>query len=164
MAKPKKLLQLLEPQLQEGEKMKYFVSGLYESSVFGNSGVRNGILVATTEKVILFGKGITGSDFESIFYDKISSIEKGKKFLAGSFIKIIGSSQEIKITHVKDEKNVIDMINLINSFRSNKNSIDNTISSSDLKDRLKTLKEMFQEGLIDQAEYEDKKDELLSEI
>ena len=137
MAKAKKLLQLLKPQLQEGEEMKYFVSGLY-----GDRN-RNGILVATTYKVILFGKGITGSDFESIFYDKISSIEKGKKFLVGSYINIIGSGQDIKISHIQDEKNVTEIVNLINSFRSNKPSVDNTISSSDIKDRLKTLKEMI---------------------
>lgn len=64
--------------LNQGEKIISAVFGAYETKIMGNSTVRNGVFLATDQRLVFFGKKMFGYDMEVFPFANISSFEQGK--------------------------------------------------------------------------------------
>lgn len=81
MANYKKNLELLKNHLDRDEEIVASVFGAYETKVLGNDSVRNGVMAATSKRLVFYAKKLGGHDFESFPYSNISSIESGKAMM-----------------------------------------------------------------------------------
>ena len=86
---PKTELKALPDILQDGEHVKYIVRGLYKN--------RNGVLVATTERIIFFDKGrIWGIQVEEFQYEDVTSVEYSTGIMSGEItIYVAGNTAKI---------------------------------------------------------------------
>ena len=63
MAKIDKLLKQAKEHLDEGEQPLQTVLGAYETKIMGGDSVRNGIFIATDQRLLFYAKKLTGYDF-----------------------------------------------------------------------------------------------------
>jgi len=141
--------------LWEDELPEKIIQGMY------NNG--NGILVATNKRLVFIDKGLMSLKVEDFPYDKISSIQYSTGMLMGGIeIYASGNKAEIKnITkdHVKPfAEYVRARITGAIAHASSPATQDDPVK------KLKQIKEMLDAGLIDRAEYNSKKIELLSRM
>ena len=90
MAKIDRLLERAKEHFDEGEQPLQTVLGAYETKVMGSDSVRNGIFIATDQRLLFYAKKLTGFDLEAFPYANISSMEMGKN-LMGHYISFFAS-------------------------------------------------------------------------
>ncbi|RIM76635.1 hypothetical protein BU121_09835, partial [Staphylococcus xylosus] len=82
MAKKDKNLEIVKTTiLNENEEIQYSIFGAYETKSLGANTVKNGVLVATNQRIIFYAKRFTGYDLENFDYSKISTFELSKKLM-----------------------------------------------------------------------------------
>ena len=112
MAKADKLLEQAKEHFGAGESALAIVSGAYETKIGKHDTVRNGVLIATNQRLIFYAKKLTGFDLEALPYERISSLEMGKK-LGGRWIKFFASGNTVSMKWIQD-----DLTAFINTVRS----------------------------------------------
>lgn len=159
MASIKSLSEEIKKYIEKNEKILQIVFGRYTGKTFGKEVIREGIFVATNNRVIFYGKKFGGYDMEVFPYSTISSIEISKGFFTAYTITIYASGNKVMmkyITHGDAEKFVVEVREKIGKKDSAPND--------DVYIQLEKLALLKQKKIITANEYEQKKTELLKRI
>ena len=83
--------------------------GAYETKILGQDSARNGILMATDERLVFYAKKLGGYDLEMFPYANISSIEMSKGMVMGHKISFFASGNKVsmKWIHEGDIKGLV---------------------------------------------------------
>lgn len=65
----------MQGHLNAGEQLEAAISGMYLSKIFGNKAARKGNLIATSQRLVFYAKGITGYELDSHPYPEINNLE-----------------------------------------------------------------------------------------
>lgn len=148
--------------LEDDEEIIDYLYGTYESKRFGQDSLRNGVLIATDNRIIFYGKKMMGYDLETIDYHRISSIDYNKGPLSGN-LKIYTSGNDIEFS-TSMEHNARDLMRLIKEKQNAPKEETTTIVNSPGKspaEEIKEYKELLDMEIITQKEFDAKKKELL---
>lgn len=159
MAKIDKLVEEAKNHLEPGEESLFSVMGAYESKIMGKDTVRNGVFVASQNRIIFYGKKTFGYDLEVFPYSNISSIEMGKG-LMGHKISFFSSGNKVTMKWI----NLGDLNGFVKHVKENigKKEVSTTERSSSVADELKKFADLKEAGIITQEEFDVKKKELLN--
>lgn len=102
MARADKLIEQAKEHFGAGESPLAAVSGVYETKVGKRDTLRNGVLIATNQRLLFYAKKLTGFDLEAFPYQGISSLEMGKK-LGGRWIKFFASGNTVSMKWIQDD-------------------------------------------------------------
>lgn len=143
--------------LKEGENIVYVLSGTYETKSLGTDTVKNGVLIATEDRIVFYAKRFTGYDSESFKYSNISSIDTGKKML-GATITFYASGNEVSMKWIQEP----DYQKFVEYVEDRIGKKESAPKADDSLDQLKKLKELLDMDAITQEEYDLKKQQLLN--
>ena len=164
MAKIAKLLKQAEEHFDDGECALQTVLGAYETKIMGSDSARNGIFIATDQRLLFYAKKLTGYDFEAFPYTNISSMEMGKN-LMGHYINFFasGNSAKMKWISAGDVRAFVDTVKAqMASAKSTKAS--SSEQPTDLVEQLERLGKLHAAGVLTDAEFASKKADILSRI
>ena len=150
----KRQLKALSLMLHDNEEILYLTS---TSRAFGP--VLPIIILCTNYRVLIMQKGLAyGNDIKQIALDKINTIDYHLSALYGTFQIIDGAGKETKIKDVPKKE----VVKLVKTIQEAINNYDNssTLSNNGIND-LKQLKELADQGIITQEEFEAKKKQIL---
>ena len=160
MANYKVHLESVKEHLNPNESIKYSIFGAYECKIFGGDSIRDGILVALENRVVVFSIKLTGYDLESFPFDKISSIEMSKEFL-GKKITLFASGNKVCVKHI--QKGDIDVfIEYVRDHIGKQNNI--PVIQESIPDQIKKLSELRDQKILTEEEFTAKKTDLLSRM
>lgn len=146
-----------------GESVSIMKPGSGTEQKTGTSGhIRT---AATDKRIVVKVPQILGNDEISIPYESISTIDlKTGMIQTKMSVQTDSSSYEIGIgSHDKAECR--EFVSFIRNKVKNNNSANNhTQNNTDSLDKIKQLKEMVDDGIISQEEFEQKKQELLGDL
>lgn len=167
MAKIEKLLEQARAHLGPDESVLCAVMGTYEGSL-GNSKVsRSGVLIATSQRLVFFGKKLTGYDLESFPYDKVSSLEQGKNMM-GASIKFFASGNEVQLKWIAANQPLDQLVKIVHDHagRGTAAAAAATMPSAPagLLEQVEQLARLHAAGVLTEAEFSAKKAELLARL
>ena len=164
MAKIDKLLKQAKEHLDEGEQPLQTVLGAYETKIMGGDSVRNGIFIATDQRLLFYAKKLTGYDFESLPYANISSMEMGKN-LMGHYISFFASGNSCKMKWIKvgDVRAFVDTVKA-QTAAAKASAAPLSEQPTDLVDQLARLGKLHAAGVLTDAEFSAKKAEILARL
>ena len=169
MGKIDKFLDRIKDQLGTEEEIVHSVLGQYDVKKLGQHSMTACILVATDLRMALYAKRVTGYNFESIAYEKISSVEFGKKAM-GFYTTIHTSGNDIHVKWIPKATSA-ELESLVNYIREKSSkagvSGDSTITSNtagqkDIVELLKGLAELKENGVLTDEEFDAQKQQLLN--
>ena len=150
----KRQLKALSLTLHDNEKILYLTS---TSRALGP--VLPIIILCTNYRVLIMQKGLAyGNDIKQIALDKINTIDYHLSALYGTFQIIDGAGKETRIKDVP-KKEVVKLVKTIQEAMNNYNN-SNIQTNNGIND-LKQLKELADQGIITQEEFEAKKKQIL---
>ena len=150
----KRQLKALSLTLHDNEKILYLTS---TSRALGP--VLPIIILCTNYRVLIMQKGLAyGNDIKQIALDKINTIDYHLSALYGTFQIIDGAGKETRIKDVP-KKEVVKLVKTIQEAMNNYNN-SNIQTNNGIND-LKQLKELADQGIITQEEFEIKKKQIL---
>lgn len=141
--------------LEKNEIIQYLVSGMWDSKTY--------VIVATNLRLIFLDRGmIYGTTKHEIPYEKISSISYKKGMIMAEMYVYHGSHKVTIKNIIKSyvDKMVDTIREQINVESSNSNNTNNNTLS--IPDEILKYKELLDEGIISNSEFESKKKELLN--
>lgn len=157
LSKLNKLTKKAQEHMEPGETVIASVIGAYSTKVLGSNTVRNGVLIATDQRVLFYAKKFGGFELESFPYPNISSFEMSKGF-SGHKIKMFASGNEVEVKWI----NHGDLDLLMKEVRSRlKSSNSAPVPALDPTDELRKYAALRDEGVINDEEFEAKKKQLL---
>lgn len=142
--------------LREDETVVFSLSGVYETKSLGADTIRNGVLIATENRIVFYAKRFTGYDSESFKYSNISSIETGKKVL-GATVTFFASGNQVNMKWIA-EPDYQKFVEYVDDRIGKKESV---TQADDNLTQLKKLKELLDMEAITQEEFDIKKSQLL---
>ncbi|MFD1885566.1 PH domain-containing protein [Paenibacillus wenxiniae] len=157
MAKIDKLIALAREHLQPGEEVLAGVFGAYETKTLGQATIKNGVLIATPDRIFFYGKRTFGYDSESFPFSNISSVETGKG-LMGKTVTFFASGNKVSMKYI-NEGDYDQFIQIAQSKIGKKSS--NAESVNDPIEQLKRLAELKESGIITEDEFAAKKKQVL---
>lgn len=164
MAVSERVLRRAGKHLEEGEQVLGAVLGAYETTRLGMDAVRNGVLLATDRRVVMFGKRRGGFELESFPYEHISSFEQGRT-LMGSTIRMFASGNTVEVKYVNDRRAMAELVSAVKSRMGRGGAPPPPAAGSpDLLDGIRKLGELRDAGLLTEEEFQAQKAELLSRI
>lgn len=140
------------------------VLGAYETKRLGTNTVRNGILVATDQRVVFYAKKFGGYDLESFPYSNISSFEQSKGMM-GHKIKMFASGNEVEVKWINQGDIDLLMREVKTRLQSNTPSVSvatETAAPPDPTEELRKYAALRDDGIITDEEFQEKKRQLLS--
>lgn len=164
MANFKKLLKHAEEHFDNGECALQSVFGTYEAKIMGNDSIRNGIFIATNQRLLFYAKKLTGYEFEAFPYANISSMEMGKNFM-GYHISFFasGNSTKMKWISAGDVRAFVDTVKAqIEAVKSSR--VSSHEQSTDPLDHLERLGKLHAAGVLTDEEFSAKKAEILASL
>jgi hypothetical protein len=156
MAKIDKLVEEGKKHLEPGEDVKFSVMGAYESKIMGKDTVRNGVFLATNNRIVFFGKRTFGYDLEVFPYSNISSIEMGKGMM-GHKVSFFSSGNKVSMKWI----NAGDVSGFMEHVKSNLGKKSESGSAASAAEELKKFAELRDAGVITEEEFDAKKKQLL---
>ena len=146
---------------EDDEELLDYIFGMYDSKLLKNDTKTNGVLIATNKRVIFYGKKmITGFDFVTIDYSKISSVEYNQGMIFGE-LKIHTSGNVIKIETTM-HNGARELIKLIkNKINTPTQTLTSIAQEKSIPEQLKELKELVDMDILTQDEFDAKKKQLL---
>lgn len=162
MAKKEKLLKLAQEHLDVGEEVVHSVMGVYETEFLKSDMTHNGIFIATNQRLVFYGKRLTGYDLEFYPYNTISSIETGKKML-GYYLSFFASGNKVNMKWIQDSE----FSNFVSYVRGKIGKKESTPTTNqiqqpvDAAEELRKFKSLLDEGIITEEEFNAKKKQLL---
>ena len=174
MASIRKLTDLAGKHLEPGETILSVVKGTYDAAMFGKrrNTYGDGILMATDEKVVLYGKKWTGYELKIVPYASISSVEMDKG-LSGYRVTVVNFGNEPLTMKWINSDNLWgidygDANQFVEDVKAKimEHSQQNTQSESgvDVADQIRKFAELKSEGIITDEEFESKKQALLAKL
>jgi hypothetical protein len=162
-------LEALKSHLDQGEDVLVSCYGAYDTKSLGSKTVKNGVLVATSKRVIQFGKRLSGFNLETFPLEKITAIEVSKGFMGKRIvIKMSGNESEMKWISQGDPDRLVALVREKMSSTSAPLQIGSPATTSqggsDIPDQIKKLSELRDSGILSEAEFTAKKQELLSRM
>ncbi|MDP4177569.1 MAG: SHOCT domain-containing protein [Bacillota bacterium] len=126
---------------------------------------KSGVFVITTKRVFHYQKILFQVKYEQISVADINSVE----FIKGMIFSVLRISANTKIMELDigavDGKLALNIANKVVNDRGSVNQSNVTINNSQgIKDKIKDLKELLDDGLIDEKTFNDKKEELLKNL
>lgn len=156
-----------ENHLKPTEKIIAFAEGyIGEMMGKGKDAQHNGSLIITETLVIFYRKGLFGEVLETIPLKSITSIERKSSILSKT-IRLHASHDDLTFKSQSMDKNIqqeiIDAIELGRSSTSTDSPVV-TISNTEESpiEKIKKLGELKEAGILTEAEFENKKTELLA--
>ena len=140
------------------------VFGAYATKIMWGDSLRNGIFIATDQRLLFYAKKLTGYDLEAFPYTNISSMEMGKS-LMGHYINFFasGNSAKMKWISAGDVRAFVDTVKAqMTSAKSTKAS--SSEQPTDPVEQLERLGKLHAAGVLTDAEFASKKAEILSHI
>lgn len=163
MAVSERVLRRAGEHLEEGEQVLGAVLGAYETTRLGMDAVRNGVLLATDRRVVMFGKRRGGFELESFPYEHISSFEQGRT-LMGSTIRMFASGNTVEVKYVNDRRAMAELVGVVKSRMGRSSHSASATGQPDLLDAIRKLGELRDAGLLTEDEFQTKKSELLARL
>lgn len=164
MASKQKLTSKAQEHLGEGENILAAIKGHYETTAFGRPTVNpNSVLLATDKRLVLYvWRGLLGGhDMETFPYDKISSMESGKK-LFGRYLAFSSGVSRFSMRWIRDDEFPV-FIETVKG-RMEKNPTLERPASTDIPGQIKKLSDLKDAGVLTNEEFEKKKAELLAKM
>jgi len=150
--------------LEPGEQVLGAVLGAYETTRLGMNAVRNGVLLATDRRVVMFGKRRGGFELESFPYEHISSFEQGRT-LMGSTIRMFASGNTVEVKYVNDRRAMAELVSVVKSRMGGTGaSVPPAPGQPDLLEAIRKLGELRDAGLLTEDEFQAKKAQLLARL
>ncbi|WP_217913263.1 PH domain-containing protein [Miltoncostaea marina] len=151
-------LRALPEILGDREQVLNLAGGEYDGNM--------GLLVVTDRRVIFFDKGLMRSRQEDFPYERISSVQTETKLMYGR-LTIFASGNKAIISKVDPKARVGEIGDYIRARISGgpatpASAPDQAATSP--HDRLRKLKDLHEEGLLTDAEYEQKRSAALAEL
>ncbi|MCI2230440.1 PH domain-containing protein [Polaribacter sp. MSW13] len=164
MANYKKSLILVKEHLDNGETIHSSIYGTYEIKLMGKDSIRNGIFIATENRIVFYAKKLFGYDLESFPFKNISSIEKSKG-LMGHSISFFASGNNAKMKWI-NSGDINSFAEYVNSKIGKSEPVKNVINQSEkgIPELIQQLSELKEKGILSEEEFKTKKAELLSKI
>lgn len=160
--------------MEPGEQILASVLGTYETKIMGSDSVRNGVLIATDRRVVFYAKKMTGYDLEGYPYASISSIDEGKNMM-GHKVTFYASGNKVEVKWIKDAEKLARFMNTakahVHARTTTAVQAPPTIGmpppgsdQPDVMAQLRSLGELRDSGVLTEAEFADKKAELLKRL
>lgn len=164
MSKLNKLTKKAQEHMEPGETVIASVLGAYETKRLGQKGVRNGILVATDQRVLFYAKKFAGYDLESFPYSNISSFEQSKGMM-GHKIRMFASGNEVEVKWISQGD--IDLLMREVKTRLQRSAptaavAAETVAPPEPTEELRKYASLRDDGIISEEEFQEKKRQLLS--
>jgi hypothetical protein len=160
MSKFEKLVVEAKTHLEAGEEVEFSVFGAYESKIMGKDTVRNGVFLATSKRIVFFGKKMFGYDLEVFPYSNISSIEMGKGMM-GHTISFFSSGNAVKMKWI-NSGDIPGFVNHVKGQLGKKSEGSSTVvQQASAADELKKFAELRDLGILTDEEFNEKKKQLL---
>lgn len=144
--------------------------GAYETKIMGNDVARNGILLATNERVVFFAKKLGGYDLESFPYANISSFEQSKS-LMGHSITFFATGNKVHVKWINTLPELAEVTATVKGAMSRSKNVDsapaataNAGGADDVFGQLRQLGELRDSGVVTTEEFETKKAQLLARL
>lgn len=164
MANYEKNLTLLKEQLDSNETIKSSVFGSYEGKLMGNDTIRSGVFAATENRVVFFSKKLFGFEMESFLFKNISSVEKSKGLMGHSItINSSGNNAKMKWIQKGDVEKFTEFVNS-NLGGASSTAPQQNITENDIPSQIKKLSELFEQGILTEEEFSNKKKQLLDKM
>jgi hypothetical protein len=169
VGKLEKLTDKAREHLEPDENVDGAVLGAYEVKIMGQDSVRNGVLLATDHRLFFYAKKVTGYDIESFPYENISSFEQGKNMMGGT-ISFFASGNKATMKWIKEGDLRLFTEIVRGRMGKSKPAVDRSESDSapsatdDIPAQITKLAALRDAGVLTEAEFADKKAELLSRM
>ncbi len=151
--------------LDASETVLAMTTGSIQVTRMGTASKRNGSIVATEKRVVLFTKKLGGHDVQDFSYSMIASIDHKKGLITGN-LDIAASGDHTLVSMIpKDE--VQEIAGLIRQKVAESragHAAPAPPSQPDVMQQLKQLGELKDAGVLNDAEFEEKKAELLKRL
>ena len=130
----------------------------------GRDSVRNGIFIATDQRLLFYAKKLTGYDFESFPYANISSMEMGKN-LMGHYISFFSSGNSCKMKWISagDVRAFVDTVKT-QTAAVKSSAAPASEQPPDPVDQLERLGKLHAAGVLTDEEFSAKKAEILARL
>ncbi|MEV6450933.1 PH domain-containing protein [Streptomyces anulatus] len=155
----KREIQRLPEVLWEGETVEMLATGIY--------GKGNGLLAMTSMRLIFLKHGVLSQQVEDFPYSKISSVQWSGGMLSGSLsVFTSGNKAEIKQIPKADGKALADKLRsyIAAGAVPAAASVPAAGAQQDVGSRLATLDQLRAAGAITDAEYQDRRTQILNSI
>lgn len=125
---------------------------------------REGICIATNQRLLFYAKKLTGFDLESVPYGNISSLEMGKGFM-GHYINFFasGNSAKMKWIQVGDVSAFVEIVKA-QMEAAKAAATQDPPPADDPVSLLEQLGKLHTSGVLTDTEFESKKDEILARM
>jgi Bacterial PH domain len=157
-------------------RRKFALSSTYETKIVGNETVRSGVLLATDRRILFYAKKLGGYELESFPYKSVSSIEQSKS-LMGHAVSFIASGSRVNLKWIPEGRDLAAFLEVVKSQLSGRPSIHSPgavpavasaeparSSTFDIPDQIRKLGELRDVGVLAEAEFLDKKADLLRRL
>ena len=167
MSKKTKLLDQAQEHLAN-EQVESCIECTIETKMMGNDSTRKGILIATDRRIVFYAKKMGGYQVESFEYAKLSSFEQGKSMM-GATLSFFASGNKVSVKWIQDEE----LGQFVETVRNHTSHQETPVSehvaapnsaTSDPVALLKQLGELREAGLLTDAEFEEKRQELVRRL
>ncbi|MGI8806558.1 MAG: PH domain-containing protein [Acidimicrobiales bacterium] len=157
--KKEQLLRDAAPALSEGEEVIDFTTGSIEVRRMGNSTKRQGTVIVTDRRVILFSKKLGGYDVQDYAYGLLTSVDH-KKGIAFGNLDLAAAGDRSHVTMInKDE--IERVAQAIRQRVAQTHTPGPQPSSPDVADQIRKLAGLRDDGILSPEEFEAKKRQLL---
>lgn len=138
--------------IQDNEEITYATSGMVDGNTW--------LIVSTNKRIIFLDKGMFfGLKQIEIPLNKVNSIGHKKGLVLGE-IEVWDGASRTKITHVSKES-LVPFVEAVNKSKENLEKQQNIGNQISVADELMKFKQLLDQGIITQEEFEIKKKELL---
>jgi Bacterial PH domain/Short C-terminal domain len=161
MSKVEKLTKEAQAALMEGERVLDATTGMVGVHRMGQDTHRNGAVIVTDRRVVLFSKKMAGYDLQDFAFGLLSSVEHKKGLTYGNLtFSAAGSQNDVRQVPKADVERIAQLIReKMATAHSGSQSVPTT--QGGVADEIRKLSALRDEGLITADEYEAKKKQLL---
>lgn len=162
MATIDKLLKSAQEHLDPGEQPLAVVLGAYETKLVNADTVRNGIFIATENRVVFYAKKMFGYDMEVFPYSNISSVEISKG-MTGHTINLFTSGNKVSMKWINygDVAKFVEIVNGAIHKKNTHSQVAATNSNDDVVEQIAKFAALKDQGILTEEEFTAKKKQLL---
>lgn len=156
--KKEQLLRDAAPALTEGEEVIDCTTGSIEVRRMGSNTKRQGTIIVTDRRVILFSKKLGGYDVQDYAYGLLTSVDHKKGMAFGNLdLAAAGDRSHVTLINKDDIERVAQAIRQ----RVAQTHVPAQPSPPDVADQIRKLASLLDEGILSAEEFEAKKRQLL---